>query len=57
MLKDEKFSEMRLMCTLAIKSDAVLKRLNEIFEEHISKEGLDKIEKCANEASKVNLSK
>lgn len=44
---------MELMCWLAIKSDAVIKRLNTIFEEHILKEGRNEMEKCVNEAYKV----
>lgn len=44
---------MELMCSLAIQSGAVIKRLNEIFEEHVLKEGQNEMEKCVNEAFKV----
>lgn len=50
----EKNEEMGLMCWLAVKADSVLKRLNTILEEHVTKEGLDQLEKCTDEAVKVN---
>lgn len=46
---------MELMCSLAIQSDPVIKRLNAIFEEHVMKEGYNEMEKCVNEAYKVWL--
>ena len=54
MLTNEKNEEMGLMCWLAVKADSVLKRLNIILEEHVTKEGLDELEKCADEAIKVS---
>lgn len=54
MLANEKNEEMGLMCFLAVKADTVLKRLNGILEEHVTMEGLDKLEKCADEAVKVS---
>lgn len=54
MLVNEKNDEMGLMCFLAVKADTVLKRLNGILEEHVTMEGLDKLEKCADEAVKVS---
>lgn len=44
---------MGLMCSLAVNCPAVIKRLNTIFEEHVSKHGLNDMEECANEAVKV----
>lgn len=44
---------MELMCSLAIQNEAVIKRLNSIFEEHILKHGLNEMEKCVDEAIKV----
>lgn len=41
------------MCSVAVQSAVVKKRLNDIFEEYVRKRGLDEIEKCVNEASKV----
>ncbi|XP_055319306.1 cullin-1-like [Sitodiplosis mosellana] len=52
MLSNEKNEDMGLMCSLAVKADVVLKRLNAILEEHVTKEGLDKLEKGADEAVK-----
>ncbi|XP_055306399.1 cullin-1-like [Sitodiplosis mosellana] len=52
MLANEKYGDMGLMCSLAVKADVVLKRLNAILEECITKDGLDKLEKCADEAVK-----
>lgn len=48
-----RLDEMELMCSLAIQSDPVVKRLNTIFEEHVLKEGHNEMEKCMNEAFKV----
>lgn len=44
---------MELMCSLAIRSNVVLERLNSFFEEYILKEGQNEIEKCVNEAFKI----
>lgn len=44
---------MGLMYSLASISSVVLKRLHGIFEEHVTKDGSDRIEKCAEEAVKV----
>ena len=44
---------MELMCSLAIQNEAVMKRLNGIFEEYSLKEGLNELEKCVDEAIKV----
>lgn len=47
---------MELMCSLAIQSEPVVKRLNAIFEEHVLKEGHNEMEKSLNEAYKVWVS-
>lgn len=47
--------DMELMCSVAVRSEVVKKRLNEIFEEYVLKQGLDEMEKCGNEASKVRI--
>lgn len=44
---------MELMCSLAVQNEAVIKRLNAIYEEHILKHGLNEMEKCVDEAIKV----
>lgn len=44
------------MCSLAIQSEPVVKRLNAIFEDHVLKDGHNEMEKCVNEAYKVRLS-
>lgn len=46
---------MELMCSLAIQNEAVIKRLNAIFEEHVLEQGLNEMEKCMEEAIKVNM--
>lgn len=44
---------MELMCSLAIQSEPVIKRLNSIFQDYILEEGQNEMEKCVNEAFKV----
>lgn len=44
---------MELMCSLAVQNEAVIKRLNAIYEEYILKHGLNEMEKCVDEAIKV----
>lgn len=46
---------MELICSLAVHSETVIKRLNKIFEEYVLQQGLDEIEKCANETIKVRI--
>lgn len=52
-LAGNKLEEMELMCTLAVQNEAVIKRLNSIFEEHIFKHGINEMETCVDEAIKV----
>lgn len=52
-LSGNKLEEMELMCSLAIQNEAVIKRLNSIYEEYILKHGLNEMEKCVDEAIKV----
>lgn len=52
-LNGNKLDEMELMCSLAIQNEAVIKRINTIFEEHILYDGLHEMEKCIDEAIKV----
>lgn len=46
-----KLDEMELLCSLAIKSEPVIKRINSIFEDRVRKVGLDEIEKYNTEAT------
>lgn len=52
-LSGNKLEEMELMCSLAVQNEAVIKRLNAIYEEYILKHGLNEMEKCVDEAIKV----
>lgn len=45
---------MNLMVSLAMQSAPILKRLNEIFEEHVTRDGVDQLEKCSDEALNVS---
>lgn len=54
-LTADKKEEMELICSLAVHSETVIKRLNKIFEDYVLQQGLDEIEKCANETIKVSI--
>lgn len=57
MLEQDKTDDMALMYILVVKSTLVLERMNEIFEEHVTKVGFNKIQNCADEAVKVSIHK
>lgn len=52
-LNSNKLDEMELMCSLTVQNEAVIKRANAIFEEHILRDGFHEMEKCVDEAIKV----
>lgn len=45
---------MGIMYSLAVESETVIKRMVNIFQEHVLKVGLDEIEKCADKVIKVS---
>lgn len=54
MLENDRVNDMGLMYSLASLSKVVLNSLYGIYETHITKNGLEQIEKCAEEAAKVS---
>lgn len=55
MLDQDRMEHLLTLFSIASLSEPVTKKLNGTFEDHITKYGLNTIEKCATDAAKVSI--